>query len=536
MADYDAIIVGAGHNGLVCALYLARAGWRVIVLEAAAEIGGGLRSGAVTRPGFCHDRYATNVGLFAASPVYRELKADFDKLGVRLLRCDKSYASVHGRRALRVYTDHERTQAEFGAIRAGDAEGWRRLTDFYKRTTPHFLPLFFTELPSVAMWGQISRIVAAGLGDAMRLAKLAGQTSRGFAADFMQSPEARGLLESWGYHLDFGPDVPGGAVFAFVAALSAHVHGMPIAEGGAGRITAALRTMIEQAGGRIVTGAEVTRVVVKGGRAVAVRTRVGDEIANVTTRNLFDRLLSAEELAPSFLARVARYRYGPGTFIIHLALERMPHWSAADDLAAFNYIHLNGSETEIADTYRQSLRGFLPARPLLVVSQTTPIDPSRAPPGRHVMRIHVRTVPARIGGDAAGQIGAGNWRDAREAFTERILDLVEQQAPDLRDCIIGIATETPDDIERENPNFVGGDCVSGSHHLNQNFFCRPFLGWSRYVTPVAQLYMVGASTWPGGGVNAGSGYLLARRLIEQPPALQPQPVSSPTPGTHRAPR
>jgi len=132
--------------------------------------------------------------------------------------------------------------------------------------------------------------------------------------------------------------------------------------------------------------------------------------------------------------------------------------------------------------------------------------------------VHVRTVPSRIEGDAAGKIAARNWSDAKAAFAERVLDLVEEQAPDLRACILASAAETPEEIERENPNFVGGDCVSGSHHLDQNFFCRPFLGWSRYITPVAHLYMIGAATWPGGGVNAGSGYLLARKLLRRPNA------------------
>ena len=533
MADYDAIIVGAGHNGLVCALYLARAGWRVVVLEGASEIGGGLRSGAVTLPGFCHDRYATNVGLFAASPVYRELKSEFDSLGVRLLRSDRPYASVHERRALRVYTNLEHTQNEFGAICARDAEGWRRLTAFYTRTAPNFLPLFSTELPSAKMWEQLCRIATSGLRDAASLAKLLRQTSSQFAADYVESPEARGLLQSWGYHLDFGPNVPGGAMFAFVAALSGQMHGMPIVEGGAGLITAALRTMLEQAGGRIISGAEVTRVIVKEGRAVAVRTRNGQEItaaravvANVTTRNLFGTLVSAKDLDQRFFKRTQDYRYGPGTFIIHLALDRMPCWTAAEDLTGFSYIHLNGRESQIEETYRRSLSGFLPVRPLLVVSQTTPIDPSRAPPGKHVLRVHVRTVPAHIKGDAAGKIGARSWENAKPAFTDRILDLVQEQAPDLRSCILGMAVETPDDIERENPNFIGGDCVSGSHHLNQNFFCRPFFGWSRYATPIAQLYMIGASTWPGGGVNAGSGYILAGRLLKERLAFESARQSS----------
>jgi len=127
----------------------------------------------------------------------------------------------------------------------------------------------------------------------------------------------------------------------------------------------------------------------------------------------------------------------------------------------------------------------------------------------------VRTVPGRISGDAAGRIAARDWPQAKMPFAERILDLVEEQAPDLRSCIIDAAVESPDEIERQNANFVGGDCVSGSHHFDQNFFFRPLFGWSRYATPLAQLYMIGASTWPGGGVNAGSGYLLARKLLQR---------------------
>lgn len=521
MADYDAIIVGAGHNGLVCALYLARAGWRVLLLEQAGEVGGGLRSGALTLPGFCHDRYATNVGLFATSPVYRELKADFDAVGVRLLRSERSYASVHGSRAVRVYTDAERTLRDIAAIQSSDVEGWKKLVAFYRRVAPKFLPLFHIELPSPAMWRQIAHIFAGGPGDAIRLAHLTRQTSLGFASSFFQSPEMRGLIESWGYHLDFGPDVPGGAAFAFVAAMSAHINGMPIAEGGAGRISGALRTMLEAAGGRVMTGVDVDRIVVKGGRAAAVRTRGGDElsaghvIANITTRNLFGKLLSPDDIEGRFLQRTQRYRYGPGTFIIHLALDRVPDWKAVDDLAGFNYIHLNGSGPEIEATYQASLRGLLPARPLLVVSQTTLIDPSRAPAGKHVIRVHVRTVPGSIEGDAARTITTRNWAEAKYPFAERILDMVEEKAPNLRAHIIGQAIESPRDIEIENPNFVGGDCVSGSHHLGQNFFFRPLLGWSNYTTPIERLYMIGASTWPGGGVNAGSGYLLARKLIEK---------------------
>jgi phytoene dehydrogenase-like protein len=522
MADFDAVIVGAGQSGLVSAVYLARAGWHVLVLERADEIGGGIRSGAVTAPGFWHDRYATNVALFAGSPVYQELKSDFDELGVRLIRTDKPYASVFRGRPLRVYTNPERTFEEFGSFAPADASGWQKLTAFYRRTAQHFLPLFSMEMLSAEMLRHLCRMAAATPADALRLAGLVRQTSHAFAATYVQSAEARGMLASWGYHLDFAPDIPGGAVFAFVAAQSGYVGGMPIVEGGAGNIINALRTMIEKAGGRIVTGTDVTRIVVRNGRAVGVRSSSGEEItarraviANVTTRNLFTKLVDAEDLDSRFRTRAEDYRYGPGTFVVHLALNRLPVWNSADDLSQFNYIHVNGNEVEITETYRQSLRNFLPERPLLVVSQTTPSDPTRAPPGCHVMRIHVRTVPGRIEGDAANKIGARTWSGAKQAYADRVLDLVEEHVPDLRQSIIASAVETPEEIEKGNPNFIGGDCVSGSHHFNQNFFCRPVFGWARYKTPIAQLYMIGSSTWPGGGVNPGSGYLVARKLIAQ---------------------
>ncbi len=519
MPDYDAIVIGAGHNGLICALYLARHGWRVLILERGPEVGGGLRSGQLTLPGFCHDRYATNLGFFAASPIYRELKAEFEGLGVRLLRSDRGYASIHERRMVRVYTDAERTLQDIGAIDASEREGWSKLVAFYRRVAPKFLPMFYLECPSREMWQRVSRLSFRTPGDAIRLANSMRQTSAAFASGYFRSPEMKGVLEAWGYHLDFGPHVAGGGVFAFVAALSAHLNGMPIVEGGAGRISNALRAMIERRGGQILTNADVNRIIVKGGQATAVQTIDGRQfvarralIANVTTRNLFGKLVAPENLDARFFERTQRFRYCPGTFIIHLALDGVPNWRLSNELGGFNYVHLNASESHIEETYRASLNGLLPVRPLLVVSQTTPIDPSRAPAGKHVIRIHVRSVPGSVSGDQAGLINVQSWRDAKEPFAQRILDLVEEQAPGLRASILGQAIETPVDIENQNPNFIGGDCISGSHHIGQNFMFRPLAGWSNYATPIRNLYMIGASTWPGGGINGGSGYLLANRL------------------------
>jgi phytoene dehydrogenase-like protein len=280
--------------------------------------------------------------------------------------------------------------------------------------------------------------------------------------------------------------------------------------------------MISENGGNVRTGYSVREIVVSKGRAVAVKTAAGDEIsagraiiANVTTARIFGGLVEASKLPSRFVKKASAFKYGPGTFIIHLALESLPVWAAGNDIADFSYVHLNTAQDDIRDTYASCIRGLLPKQPLLVVSQTTNTDPSRAPAGKHVMRVHVRTVPGVILGDSIGQITEKDWQAAREPFAERVLGQVEQAIPDLRASISAVAIETPQDIERENPNFVGGDCVSGSHHLGQNFFFRPMAGWSNYKTPIDGLFMIGASTWPGGGVNGSSGYMVAQRLLRE---------------------
>jgi phytoene dehydrogenase-like protein len=520
MADFDAIVIGAGHNGLTCACYLARAGWRVAVLEGADQVGGGLRSDATTLPGFIHDNYATNLGLFAASPAYRELKSDLDALGVRFLSCEKPYVNLHRGKAIKVVTDVDRTVAGFSSVSADDAREWMNLVELYKRISPFVQPFFYTEMPSLLAFRRaVEMLIGSHPIDALRFMKLLGQSTLGFSEQFFKSSEIASVFQAWGYHLDFPPDKPGGALFAFISAMSAQVYGMQVAEGGAGKVSDGLRIVIERAGGVVLTRAEVSQIIVRRLRAVGVRTHNGNEltakraiIANVTTRNLFGKLIEPSEVPHKFLRRARRFRYGPGTFVVHLALNRVPNWRLGSDLNQFGYIHLNVGQADIQGTYLSSLERKLPARPLLIVSQTTNIDPSRAPAGKHVMRVHVRTVPGQFSGDAAGKIEARDWTAAKEPFAERLLDLVEEAAPDLRECIIAKAAQTPQEIERDNPNFVGGDCVSGSHHLAQNFLFRPFLGWSNYKTPITGLYMIGASTWPGGGVNGGSGYMLARKL------------------------
>ena len=161
--------------------------------------------------------------------------------------------------------------------------------------------------------------------------------------------------------------------------------------------------------------------------------------------------------------------------------------------------------------YAEAMAGLLPAEPVLVVGQPTAIDPSRAPAGKHILWVQVRVVPARIEADAAGKIAATDWDAAKEAYADRVLGIIEGYAPGTRDKIRARYVESPADLERRTEPRRRRP-TSGSHHLSQNFMFRPFPGWARWKTPVKDLYMIGASTWPGAGTGAASGYMLARML------------------------
>jgi phytoene dehydrogenase-like protein len=326
------------------------------------------------------------------------------------------------------------------------------------------------------------------------------------------------MVAAWGMHLDFGPDIAGGAMFPFLELFTDMENGMSVVEGGASRLPEALAALIREAGATVRTEAPVSRITTERGRATGVELDSGEwigarraVIANLTPAVLFGRLLDPGAVPEGFRRRIDAYAYGPGTMMVHAALSAAVPWEG-EDLERFGYVHVGPYVEDMATTYAQAANGHLPASPLLVVGQTSAIDPTRAPEGRHALWIQVRMLPGRIRGDAAGSIQARDWDEARKPYAERVLEKLERYAPGLGDRIVDWTALSPADLERENPNLAGGDSVGGSHHLEQNALFRPVPGWSRYRTPVAGLYVVGAGTWPGAGVNAISGRLVATAI------------------------
>ena len=515
---YDAVVVGAGVNGLAAALHLATKGWKVVVVERAEIAGGALKTREITQPGFRHDLYAMNLGLFAGSPFFSAHKDRLLAHGIDFVGAEHCFATAFPDGSwLGVEKNPEANANRIAALSPADAGRWRAMTAAFAQDAPHIFALLGTPLPS---WQALRLAFAAwrarGTAWVADTVRLLVASPREWLDENFENAKLKAMLAIWGMHLDFSPDCAGGALFPYLESMADQSFGMALGRGGADTIIAALTRAIAAAGGEVRLGAPVQSIAIEGGAAKGVVLASGERIeatraviANLHPRVLFGKLVPAASAATQ---RLARFRPGPATMMIHLALNDLPAWSAGAELRQFAYVHLAPSLAAMAKTYTDALDGLLPAEPALVVGQPTAIDPSRAPAGKHVLWVQVRVLPSRIRGDAAGSIGGREWDDVKEAYADRVIGIIERHAPGFATDILARAVLSPADLERDNPNLVGGDSLGGSHHLDQNFLFRPAFGWSRYRTPVDRLYMVGASTWPGAGTGAGSGFMLAKAL------------------------
>jgi phytoene dehydrogenase-like protein len=517
---YDAVVIGAGHNGLAAAVRLAEKGWRVAVIEGKSEPGGAVKTRELTLPGFRHDVCAMNLSMFAGSAFFQAHKDQLLAHGLAFAPAEDCFATVfRDGTHLGVSRSLEKTLAGVSALSAADAEAWNSLLQRFGRDAPHLFALLGSPMPSwqsaKAVWKAWRESGSASLFDTL---KLLVATPRDFLDARFEHPKVKAMMAAWGLHLDFAPDVAGGALFPYLECMVNQSFGMVIGKGGADTIVNAMVGALKSKRGELLLGDRVARVEVTGGAATGVTLESGKRldaktiIANAHPRIVFGDLVPRDASRAKFERDIGAFRAGPGTMMVHLALDGLPDWRAGTALCSFAYVHVAPDLEMMSRVYAEASAGLLPAEPALVVGQPTAIDPSRAPSGKHVLWVQVRVLPAEIRGDALGRIVARNWDEAREAYADRVLDILEGYAPGLRRHVLGRSVFSPLDLERENPNLIGGDNLSGSHHLDQNFFMRPVAGWSRYRTPVRNLYLCGASTWPGAGTGAGSGFMLAKML------------------------
>lgn len=493
----DAVVIGAGPNGLVAAAALARHGWSVLVLEARDRPGGACYSEPFTLPGYVHDVGAAFFPFAADSPAFRSLDLAGAGLEWRDAPWESSHPAPDGTCAS-IARDEERTAASFGA----DGPAWRGIARWCRRMGDRLAPALLAPLP--------------GLGPALRLGPrnlarfaLGGvRTPAGWANAHFQTEAARRIVPGLALHVDLGPEDRAGAGLGMALMILAATCGFRVPAGGACSITHALLRRLEEAGGKLQLNTHGDRVVVRQGRAVAVRTG-GDEIpvrravlADVGAPALFLKMLDEKDVGSWLRRSMRRFRYGWGTFKMDWALSAPVPWSAAEPRQAA-VVHAGDSVADLVVFTRQVRAGELPSNPYLVIGQQSLADPGRAPPGGHTLWAYSHA-PSHL---------EGGWVQHREPFADRIEQRIEGLAPGFRKLILARAVHSPADLERMDENLVGGDLGGGSARLTHQLFFRPAFPYFRYRTPVRGLYLCSASAHPGAGVHGACGWNAARRAM-----------------------
>lgn len=516
----DHVIVGGGINALVCAAMLAKAGHEVLLLERNADVGGCMRSGEATVPGFTHDVMAATFVLFVTGPAFGALGEDLKRHGLEfangphptgVLRPDGSSAVLS--------TDRAANVAAFNALSPGDGEAHAEAVGDIEANAPLLFGLLGGELWSrdtfkllaKEAWRRGPRGLADYLGQALGPA-------RGWLETSYQSPTLQALFAPWTLHCGLSPEDAYSGQMAKIVAFALEAAGAPVARGGAGRAAAAFRALIEEKGGQVRTGADVERILVRNNRAAGVRLRDGEEIltqnviASVATRHLYGPLLG--EAAPAPAREAARaFRHGRGNFQLNYALSRPPRW-IAPGLETVALLHLTDGIDAVSKSHNEATRGMLPETPTLCVGQPAALDPSRAPDGQATLWIQVPDAPRELKGDAADEIATnGRWDEGmREKFADRIEAILARHIEGFEETVLGRRAYGPADLESMNVNLVGGDPYGGACTIDQFFLWRGVPGAVNHRTPVKGLYHIGASTHPGPGLSGGSGYLVAKEL------------------------
>jgi phytoene dehydrogenase-like protein len=514
-ADFDAVAIGAGHNALVAANMLAERGWSVLVLEAGDEPGGAVRSGEITEPGFVSDLFSSFYPLGAASPVLRSL--ELERHGLRWRRAPLAVAHPQPDGACAVIAaDVEETAAGLERFAPGDGTAWRELYAYWERAGEPFLDALLSPFPPLR--GAARLAGALGPGGLLRFLRFGILPVRRLAEERFDGDGGAWLLAGNALHADLTPESAGGGLFGWVLCGLAQQHGFPTPEGGAGRLTAALAARLRAHGGRIECGARVERVLVRRGTAVGVRTADGREItagravlAGTIAPVLYRDLVGDHQLPRELRDDLRAFQLDSATFKVDWSLDAPIPWTAADARRA-GTIHVADGIDDLTRTTGQLVRGLIPDRPFLVMGQYSMTDPTRQPPGKETAWAYTH-VPQRVKGDAGGKL-SGRWDEGEvDEVVTRMEHEVERRAPGFRALIRARHVFTPRTLEAANPNLIGGAINQGTAQIHQQLVFRPTPGLARAETPIARLYLAGASAHPGGGVHGAAGANAARAAL-----------------------
>jgi phytoene dehydrogenase-like protein len=515
-STYDAVVVGAGPNGLVAANHLVDAGWSVLVLEAQPDVGGAVRSAEDVHPGFVHDTFSAFYPLAAASPTIQSFRLEAHGLSWTHAPAVLGHPFPDGRWGL-VHRDRSITAGLLEQQHPGDGEAWLALCALWDRIGDQLIGALLSPFPPVRHGlAALARLRSVGGLDFVKLLLTpvteVGQTR--FAG-----PSAPILLAGNAGHADIPLTAPGSGLMGILMSMLAQTVGFPVPVGGAGRLTQALAARLLAAGGEVRCGAEVTRIDVDRGRATAVVTADGERVAarhavlaNVGVARLYGGLVRVEDLPARTMRSMRSFQLDPGTVKVDWALDGAVPW-ASEPAYRPGTFHVADSVTDMTEALGQVTAGSIPARPFLLAGQMTTTDPTRSPRGTESMWAYTH-VPQRVRGDAGDGGLRGRWDTSEcEQFADRMQERIERLAPGFGSRILARRVLGPHQLEERDANLIGGAINGGSSQLNQQLVFRPVPGLGRAETPVTGLYLASASAHPGGGVHGAPGMNAARAAV-----------------------
>jgi len=522
LKTWDAIVIGAGHNGLVNACYLQRAGLDVLVVEKNDWIGGAATSRELT-PGWLYSNCSYVCSLFRPE-IMRDL--ELPRFGLQVIPYEGGAVFTEEGDYLASYRDHDAHRREFARWSPRDAEAYERYARDVTRQCRFIQPLLMRTAPDPAS------LKPRDLGELLYLGRKFGgltpsemaltlrfwtMSISDFLDEYFETPVIKANLALSGIiGTALGPMSPGTAyvlLHHYMGEVDGSVGAWGYARGGMGAVTKALADSFVASGGTIRTGAGVDHVTVRGGKATGVVLANGEEVAgrlvisNADVKRTFLKLVEEKELPEPFLRRVRNFKIRGSSGKVNIALDSMPEFPALpkDSPCLKGDMHFTDTVERMERGYDDWKEGRFSRDPFLDMVLPTTLDPTMAPPGKHFMSCFVQYAPPKIDGR--------DWTDAdRDAFAETVISQIADYSPGFRDRIVHMEVRTPREIEAE-VGLTEGNIFQGELTFDQLLFNRPVPGYAQYRSPVGGLYMCGSSTHPGGGVMGAPGRNAAAEIL-----------------------